>query len=146
MGPLANIFDRALHKCLWRGPRGSVTGPACECESLDKILFSLLGRNNLVYYEILILQDERHLKEILWKPKRSKDKMVHEQGLYGVKKRYYLPPKKDDTEKDFLRWKTVLLAELQAHMSKKISKEISHNKRTHATIHNRTSVSRTVSQ
>ena len=66
-------------------------------------LISSAGRQNLVYYEILILQDNNHLNTILWKPVRDKKNLTHEQGLYGVKKRYYLPPKKDDKSKDFLR-------------------------------------------
>ena len=65
------------------------------------------GRGNLVYYEILILQDEKNRKQdqSLWfKKPPKKEELVHEQGLYGVKKRYYLAPKVDDLSKDFLRY------------------------------------------
>ena len=65
------------------------------------------GRAELKYYEIMILQDEKHWQQTndFWKPivKETKD-MPHEQGLYGVKKRYYLPPKEDDVNKEFLRF------------------------------------------
>merc|ERR1712142_564190 len=66
------------------------------------------GRINLVYYEILILQDEKNQKkdQKLWISKKEespkKEDLIMEQGLYGVKKRYYLPPRKDDSFKDFL--------------------------------------------
>ena len=62
----------------------------------------ILGISNLKYYEILILQDEKHLEEHLWQPYTSKDKMPHVEGLFGVKKRYYIAPKVDG-EKPFLR-------------------------------------------
>ena len=57
----------------------------------------------MIFYEILILQDEKNLRENLWKPQIPKGKMVHEQLMYGVKKRYYLAPRKDDPSKDFVR-------------------------------------------
>ena len=68
--------------------------------------FPIAGRVNLVYYEILVLQDSKHLNTKLWKPVVDQKKMPTEQGLYGVKRRFYLPPKVDDDTKDYVRWGT----------------------------------------
>ena len=58
----------------------------------------------------MILQDNKNLDEKLWKPVMIKKDMPHEQGLYGVKKRYYIPPKFNDKSKDFLRFVAALLS------------------------------------
>ena len=63
---------------------------------------------NLLYYEILILQDNKNLKESLWGPKYNKSKMATDEGLYVVKKRYFIPPKHDDPKKQFVRLVTCL--------------------------------------
>ena len=67
-------------------------------------VFCFLGRKDLKYYEIMILQDEDHLNEDLWKPRVPRNKMPHVEGMLGVKRRYHLPPKNDDPDKDYLRY------------------------------------------
>ena len=71
---------------------------------LTNVCSSVSGRMHLVYYEILILQDNQNLKADLWKPVTKKEKMPREQNLYGVKKRYFRAPEEDDPKKEFLRY------------------------------------------
>ena len=62
-----------------------------------------LGRSNVIYYDISILQNNKELNLNLWKPVKEKKNLTVEQSLFVVNKRFFIPQKPDDAKKDFIR-------------------------------------------